>query len=341
MTITGAGSPNVVTTTAAPGANAGQYALSGFGAGSYTITPTKTGGVNSITSFDAARIAQHVAGINILTGTQLTVADVSGNGTLSSFDAGQVARFVAGVSGSGLTASWIFSPPNRIYSDITTSITGQDYSALLMGEVSGNWSNTGARPVGGGAAMPVYLRRSSASPGSSSQTAVARQAAAEPQDSNKRPSEKHSFSANRTAEPESVGSRQLAVAVGGQTADEKGIVVPVSVQGVADKGIISYEFDLRYDPSVIQPSENPVDVAGTASRGLVVVTNATEPGFLRVVVYGAYPIDADGLLLNLRWTAVGAAGAISPLVFERVMFNEGEPKVAVIDGIVDIVARSE
>ena len=69
---------------------------------------------------------------------------------------------------------------------------------------------------------------------------------------------------------------------------DKEISIPVNVQGVADKGIISYEFDLRYDPAMIQPLENPVDVAGTVSRGLSVVTNAVEPGLLRVVVYGAY-----------------------------------------------------
>ena len=64
---------------------------------------------------------------------------------------------------------------------------------------------------------------------------------------------------------------------------DKEIVVPVSVQGVADKGMISYEFDLRYDPAVIQPLENSVDVTGTVSRGLSVVTNATEPRIVESV----------------------------------------------------------
>jgi hypothetical protein len=62
------------------------------------------------------------------------------------------------------------------------------------------------------------------------------------------------------------------------------------------------------------------------------VTNAKEPGLLRVVVYGAMPIDDNGVLLNLRFSAVGAVGSISPLTFERIMFNEGEPRVSVADG---------
>ena len=146
VTITGAGSPTVVTATGPPGSAAGTYSLDGFGRGSYVVAPSKTGGVNaSITSFDAARIAQHVAGINMLTGNQLIVADVSGNGTISSFDAGELARYVAAVPGSGATGNWIFSPVNRNYPSVTTSIAGEDYIALLMGEVSGNWANTSAR----------------------------------------------------------------------------------------------------------------------------------------------------------------------------------------------------
>ena len=112
----------------------------------------------------------------------------------------------------------------------------------------------------------------------------------------------------------------------------KEVVVPVNVKDLANKGVISYEFDLRYDPSVIQPHVNPVDLAGTASRGLSFVVNATEPGLLRVVVYGAMPIDENGLLLNLRVTAVGAVGSVSPISFERIMFNEGEPRVTAANG---------
>ena len=82
--------------------------------------------------------------------------------------------------------------------------------------------------------------------------------------------------------------------------------------------------------------ENPVDVAGSVSRGLMVIVNAKEPGLLRVVVYGAIPIDENGLLLNLRFTAVGAAGSVSPLTFERIMFNEGESRVMVADGQVEL-----
>lgn len=137
--LTAAGSPNIFTTTGFPN---GTYTLAGFGAGSYTVTPTKTGGVNAITSFDAGKVAQHAAGIVLLTGNQLLVADTSGNGQVTSFDAAQVARYASGLSNAGSTGTWKFIPVNRSYASVSTNVAGEDFVALLMGEVSGNWANT-------------------------------------------------------------------------------------------------------------------------------------------------------------------------------------------------------
>jgi hypothetical protein len=137
------GSVNVSTTSDFPNGN---YVLTGFGSGSYTVTPTKTGGVNGITSFDAARIAQHVAGVAILTGNQFLVADVSDNCQLSSFDAAQLARYVIGSAPFGSTGTWKFVPVNRSYASVTGNAAGEDFVALLMGDVTGNWTNSGARP---------------------------------------------------------------------------------------------------------------------------------------------------------------------------------------------------
>jgi hypothetical protein len=140
--LTGAGSPNVLTLTDFPGGN---YTLTGFGAGSYTVTPTKSDGQNSITSFDAAKIAQYVAGIVLLTDNQLIVADTSDNGIISSFDAALIARHVIGAPPFGTTGTWKFIPVNRNYSSVTGNLTGEDFTALLMGEVSGNWTNTASK----------------------------------------------------------------------------------------------------------------------------------------------------------------------------------------------------
>jgi len=41
--------------------------------------------------------------------------------------------------------------------------------------------------------------------------------------------------------------------------------------------------------------------------------------------------------LNLRFMAVGGVGSVSPLTFERIMFNEGEPSVTVAGGLIEIL----
>lgn len=301
VTVNAAGSPPLTAFTGVPGPNAGQYTLTGFGSGSYTVSLAKTTGQNSITSNDAARIAQHVAGILLLTtNNQRVSADVTGNNAISSQDAAKIAQFASGLpfSPPNLSGTWrFFVPPGptfpvgssattRVYNDPIGIQTGQDYNGLLIGEVTGNWVPSAARPAGD--------------------------------------------------EPSAVSSapeRGVDIELPNmETRAGKQFVVPVHVQGAVAKEIISYEFNLRYDASAIRPTASPVDLRGTASRGLVVVTNVLEPGLLRVIVYGPMPIDEDGVLLNLRFTSIGKRGAVSPLSWERVMFNEGEPRVNAVPG---------
>lgn len=298
VTVTGAGSPNVFTTTAAPGVGAGDYSLTGFGAGSYTVSLSKTTGQNNVSSLDAARIAQHVAGVLALTSdNQKVTADVSDSGTLSSADAAFIARYVAGVGApTGSTNQWKFyvspgptfpvgaSPTTRTYSSVTSNITGQDFVGLLSGDVTGNWIPTTARDTG-------------------------------------------------VTPPAS----EVVVMMPRLTVNNGDFNIPVTIEGAENKDILAYEFDLRYDPKVIRPQDSPVDITETASRGLFVVANAEKAGLLKVVVYGPMPIDSRPLLLNLRFTAIGAPDSRSLLTWAHAMFNEGDPYVETVDGQITVV----
>ncbi len=280
--MSGSGLPPVSTSTNA----AGSYTLSGFGAGAYTITPSKSGGQNgSISSFDAARISQHVVGATVLNANQLVVADVSGAGGVSSFDSALVASYAVSAPNTGSTGLWRFSPVSVSHASIASSITGEDYTALLMGDVSGNWIDSGARP-------------------------------------------------NVSVGPQ----RPISLTIPAINASTETVNVPVSVKGIAGKGVISYEFDLRYDPTVITPMKEAIDLSGTVSRGCSVAVNSAEPGVLRVAVYGASQIGENGILLNLRFSAVGETGSASQIKWERIVFNEGMSAVAVSDGSVSILA---
>jgi len=170
---------------------------------------------------------------------------------------------------------------------VTNDISGEDYTALLMGDVGGDWTASTSH-----AGRPVH--------------------AAGPQ--------------RNTV----IALPHLATQAG------KNVVVPVNAQGIAGKDIIAYEMVLRYDPAVIQPQIRPVDLAGTASRNLTVAVNATQPGILRIAVYGAASVEENGLLMNLRFIAVGAAGSTSPITWEELLLNDGTPQAMVADGLVTL-----
>ena len=282
--LTAAGDPTVAARTGPDRTPSwGRYSLSGFGESPYIVRPAKSGTLNNfITSFDAAKISQHVIGREFLDSSQRIAADTSGNGTIQSYDAALIAAYVVNSPlGHGLTGTWIFNPGNRAYPFVITDITEQDYTAFLLGEVSGNWNNNGG---GGGG----------------------------------------NRSANEMDEVINLSVEEPAL----NTRVRSGVVVPVIVQNIKDKGVISYQFELRYDPNVIQPIANPVGLAGTVSRGLSFAVNTSDPGVLRVAVYGAEPITQDGVLLNLKFKAVGATDSDAALYFENVMFNEADAYVS-------------
>jgi subtilisin-like proprotein convertase family protein len=121
----------------------GQYTISGISSGSSgTLTPSKSGSVAGIASADASRVAQYSAGLITLTANQLIAADASGNGTVSSLDASRIAQYIVGLNPLGATGTWKFSPASRSFSSLTSSATGENFTAILVGDVTGNWSAT-------------------------------------------------------------------------------------------------------------------------------------------------------------------------------------------------------
>ncbi|MBK8467291.1 MAG: VCBS repeat-containing protein [Chloracidobacterium sp.] len=278
----------------------GQYSLTGFSDDVYSVSLSRPLTHNGISSNDAARVAQHVSGISLLPTPVRNIADVSGNGVISSTDAAKIAQFVVGLPST---------PPNL--SGTWQFFVAPGPSTFPAGEYP---EETSYPLVTESITGQDYVGILFGEVTGNWNAALPR--------------------------PAQGGEGSVAVELPSVVAStDKEIVVPVNVEGIANKGVISYEFDLRYDPSVMQPLVEPVDVSGTVSRGLSVVTNATKPGLLRVVIYGAYPIDENGVLLNLRFSSVGVVGSVSPISFERIMFNEGDTQVSVANGLVEIVGN--
>ena len=276
----------------------GTYTLSGMGAGSYVVTPSKTGDdQGALTGFDSACIAQYVvaqAGGCMTspspTAAQTTVADVSGNSTITSFDAALISRYAASLPGFGNTGQWRFTPISTPYLNVNTNYTGQNYVALLMGDVTGNWINgLATRPA------PIFPEGERAM---------------------------------------RISAPSISAPVGTE------VTIPVDTQDTTGRRILSYEFDLRFDPQVLEPAANAVDLTGTIGEGQSVTVNSLERGKLRVVVYGTNALIGAGHLLNLKFNVIGDVNETSDLTWESFIINEGGIYFEVMNGRVAVRAAS-
>ena len=143
--MTAAGTSSAPATTNLTGTYQLQYLASG---GQYTVTPSKSGDINGISPFDATLILQCVAAGTTnctLTANQKLAADTNGSGDISPFDATLILRFVAAggpVPGgyTGNVGNWKFLPASRTYSDLNSSLSNEDYTLFLIGEVNGSWT---------------------------------------------------------------------------------------------------------------------------------------------------------------------------------------------------------
>jgi uncharacterized repeat protein (TIGR02543 family) len=266
---------------------AGAYSISSLGAGSYTVTPSKSGEVNgAVSGMDSAQIAQWVVGLISLNATQQAVADVSGTGGVSSFDSALIARYVVSLPNAGSSGTWRFTPTSTTHPNVNVNRTG-DYTALLMGDVSGSWID------------PLATRPAPDT---------------------------------EELKPVAIGAPELSALVNTE------VVVPVEISDTTNKGILAYQFELRYDPMVLEPAANPADLADTISTGYQMTVNAAERGLLRVVVFGTQPLSGAGRLINLRFNAIGNPGSASDLIWENLGLNEGGFDIRSTNGRVQVTA---
>jgi hypothetical protein len=124
----------------------GNYIIQGAAIDSYVLVPSKQDGDNGISAYDASFALQHDVGLITLSGSQAIAADVNSNGNITSMDAAYILQKAAGLislpfPGSGVV--WKFEPPQRNIAELTEDLSGQDFTGILLGDISGNWTNPG------------------------------------------------------------------------------------------------------------------------------------------------------------------------------------------------------
>jgi uncharacterized repeat protein (TIGR01451 family) len=339
-------------TSSAISDSSGAYQLPNLLGGNYTVTPTKSGEVKGINSLDATRIQQHLVGLTTLTPNQLIAADTDGSGTVNSLDATRIQQRAVGMQTANIIGQWKFVPASRQYNALADNATGQDYQAVLVGEVSGNWSSAAS-----------FADDSE----TEEETRPKQENLIETADQFENAlSEQIDERMKQSADLESNGialtdaKSQSSVAGGGEgtpvnvslplnAAASTGslITIPVTVERVRiGQAIESFDFTVFYEPSVLQPANPAGSNAVTLSANCSVLANSPLSG--RVVVSGAcasaITTASDGVLYNLQFNVIGTSGQQTGLLFsnpstgaQTFQFNSRTPAANTMNGLFSVL----
>lgn len=124
----------------------GAYSIVGIEKGAYSLSASKSDEATGISAYDAAMVLQaSVASVN-LSNQQKIAADVDKNGKIDSLDASYVLKQAVGLGTlpfPGQGRVWAFEPTERTYSALENDLTNQNFTGILIGDVSGNWGSSG------------------------------------------------------------------------------------------------------------------------------------------------------------------------------------------------------
>ncbi len=122
----------------------GYFMLSGMPPGAYRLAPSKSGnpGKETVTAADASKIARYVVDDYDLNEYQRIAADVNENSRITGLDASDLARFGVGVipEMNERANHWAFVPDVLVYSELKSDSENQNFTAVRLGDVSGNYS---------------------------------------------------------------------------------------------------------------------------------------------------------------------------------------------------------
>ena len=134
----------------------GNYTFSNIPGGNYILTPNKYDDLGGLGGTDASRIARYTVGLYSFNYDEMIAADVTMNGTISGTDASRVARYSVNMINylNDYYTDWVFvsewiDPWNwtpiiynstREYSPLNSDMYNQNFTAIRLGDVTGNWS---------------------------------------------------------------------------------------------------------------------------------------------------------------------------------------------------------
>lgn len=123
----------------------GYYSFNVIGGLNYTVwpsKPTEEGWDPAISSWDASLILlNYIDPENWwLSDYQKIAGDVSGDGKVSPWDASYILQYATHLIEEFPAGDWRFQPDSRFYPNLNSDVPYQDYFGILIGDVSGDWT---------------------------------------------------------------------------------------------------------------------------------------------------------------------------------------------------------
>lgn len=129
---------------------------------------------------------------------------------------------------------------------------------------------------------------------------------------------------------EQAGAVVVALPTDAHSPHNSRVMLPVTIQGVGEQPIFSYQFTVRFDPAVL--SALGVSVENTVSTGWSIAANHQTPGEMTVGAFHPTPLTGNGRLLTLLFAVVGEPARQTAVTWHTLLLNEGQPPVQVVDG---------
>ncbi|MDQ4120469.1 MAG: cohesin domain-containing protein [Acidobacteriota bacterium] len=289
--------------------------------GAYSITASKTGNVNGVTAFDATLVLRCVsAGANCtLSNIQRKSADADNDSSVTAFDATQILRFVSANganANTGQTGKWKFDPPNRNYEALNSSISDENFTAFLVGDIDGDWI------------APDFLAENAKAEQQKRETAISINAedssvitsafVIEPERQQTELTEKADTGTETTAnleKPDVVKDAEAILSLPENAFAAHGsiVTIPIYLTNSANKKISSYNFAVLFDPNVLQPESTATETSNSLSgKGFTIVSDTSPAGRIGIAASALdNSITASGTLLYLRFRIIGSTNGLS------------------------------
>ncbi|HEX8567402.1 MAG TPA: cohesin domain-containing protein [Pyrinomonadaceae bacterium] len=101
------------------------------------------------------------------------------------------------------------------------------------------------------------------------------------------------------------------------------VAIPIAINSKSNKEIFSYSFAVMFDPSVLQPTDQPISTTGTLSEGFTVAADTKTTGRLGLAAATTgKTVKTNGTLLNTHFKVIGKGAEKKNLTISQPVFED-------------------